>query len=145
MKPEFMQTALNLAKNSGDDIPVGALIVKNGEIIASAVNEREKRQDAICHAEILAIQKACKRLDNWRLSDCEMYVTLEPCPMCASAILQSRIEKLYFGAYDIVNGALGSKCDMRIIMGINIDVLGGIMEQECTDLLKNYFKELRKC
>lgn len=143
MRAEFMQKALEIARTSKNDIPVGAVIVKNGEIIACAVNEREKRQDAVCHAEILAIQRACAKLKNWRLNDCDLYVTLEPCPMCAGAILQARIKRLYFGAFDLINGAFGSKSDMCAIMGINIDFLGGIMEQECTDLLKNYFKELR--
>lgn len=143
MKPEYMEAAIRQAETSGQDIPVGAVIVKDDKIIACAVNEREKRHDAVCHAEILAIQNACSKLKRWRLSDCEMYVTLEPCPMCASAILQSRINKLFFGAYDLINGAFGSKSDMRDIMGINIQVYGGIMERECSDLLKKYFKELR--
>lgn len=143
MKPEYMQKALEAAKTSGKDIPVGAVIVKNDEIVAFAVNEREKTQNAVNHAEIIAIQQANKKLKNWRLNDCEMYVTLEPCPMCASAILQSRIKALYFGAYDTLNGAMGSKIDMRTIMGINIDVKGGIMEEECKKVLRDYFEGLR--
>ena len=143
MKPEFMQKALDIAKNSGDDIPVGAIIVKNGEIISRAVNEREKAQNAVSHAEMLAIQRANEKLGQWRLNDCEMYVTLEPCPMCAAAIIQSRIKALYFGAYDLLNGAMGSKTDMRGIMNISLEVKGGIMEEECTKLLKTYFKGLR--
>ncbi|MBQ4122997.1 nucleoside deaminase [bacterium] len=143
MKPEYMKQALELAKTSGNDVPVGAVIVKNGEIIAFAVNEKEKIQDATAHAEILAIQRASLKLKNWRLSDCEMYVTLEPCPMCASAIIQSRVGKLYFGAYDLVNGAFGSKTDMAGIMGIKIEYFGGILEEECSSILKDYFKELR--
>lgn len=143
MKPEFMQEAIKKAKKSGEDIPIGAIIVKNGEIISKAVNQREKRQNTIYHAEMLAIKRACKKLKNWRLNDCEMYVTLEPCPMCASAILQARISKVYFGAYDFLNGAFGSKSDMRIIMGYNAEVKGGIMEDECTKLLKNYFERMR--
>ena len=94
MKLEFMQEAIKMAKKSGKDIPVGAIIVKDGEIIAKAVNQREKRQNAIYHAEMLAIRRACRKVKNWRLTDCEMYVTLEPCPMCASAILQARISKV---------------------------------------------------
>ena len=143
MKPEFMLEAVNIAKTSGIDVPIGAVIVKNGEIIASAVNQRETNKSAIGHAEIIAIEKTCKKLNSWRLNDCEIYVTLEPCPMCASAILQARIPQIYFGAYDYINGAFGSKCDMRQIMGISAEVKGGILEQDCATLLKEYFKELR--
>lgn len=143
MKPEYMQKALNLAKKSGKDIPIGAIIVKDDKIISKAVNEREKRQNALYHAEMLAIKRACRKLGNWRLTDCEIYVTLEPCPMCASAILQSRISKIYFGAYDLLNGAFGSKSDMREIMSYNAYVKGGIMEEECTKIIKDYFERLR--
>ena len=140
---EYMKKAIKIAKTSGSDIPIGAVIVKDGKIIAKAVNQREKKQNTVYHAEIIAIQKANKRLKNWRLNDCEMYVTLEPCPMCASAILQARISKLYFGAYDMLNGAMGSKSDMRKIMNYDIEVKGGIMEDECTKLLHDYFERLR--
>ena len=143
MKLEFMQKAINLAKKSGNDIPIGAVIVKDDKIIAKSVNEREKKQNVLCHAEIIAINHACKKLKNWRLNDCEMYVTLEPCPMCASAILQARISKVYFGAFDLLNGAFGSKSDMRRIMNYNIDVKGGILEEECSYILKSYFEGLR--
>ena len=145
MKFEFMQKAINFAKNceNGRDIPVGAVIVKDNEIISYAVNEREKCQNTINHAEMIAIQKANKKLKNWRLTDCEMYVTLEPCPMCASAIVQARLKSVYFGAYDMLNGAFCSKTDMCKIMDYHIDVKGGIMEDECTKILKDYFKILR--
>lgn len=143
MNVEFMKYAIKTAKTSGKDIPVGAVIVKDGEIISKAVNRREKKQITIYHAEMLAIKKACEKLKNWRLSDCEMYVTLEPCPMCASAILQARISKIYFGAYDFLNGAFGSKSDMRQIMGYDAIIQGGIMEDECAKLLKDYFEGMR--
>lgn len=143
MKLEFMQEAIKMAKKSGKDIPVGAVIVKDGEIISKAVNQREKRQNAIYHAEMLAIRRACRKLKNWRLTDCEMYVTLEPCPMCASAILQARISKIYYGAYDFLNGAFGSKSDMRKTMGYEAKVKGGIMEEDCAKLLKDYFEAMR--
>lgn len=143
MKPEFMQRTIELAKKSGNDIPVGAIIVKDGKIIAEACNEREKNHDVSAHAEIIAIRKAGEKLNNWRLNNCEMYVTLEPCPMCAGAILQSRISKLYFGAYDAINGAFGSKFDIRKFLDSSITVEGGFMEDENTKLLKDYFKELR--
>lgn len=141
----FMQKAIELAKISGQDIPVGAVIVRNGEIIASTVNTREKEQRTIAHAEILAIEEANKKLKNWRLNDCDLYVTLEPCPMCASAIIQARIKNVYFGAYDIINGAFGSKSDMTKIMNTNINVQGGILEEECIKLIKKYFEVVRKC
>lgn len=143
MKYEFMQKAIETAKKSGNDIPIGAVIVQDNKIIAKAVNEREKRQNVIWHAEMLAIKRACRKLNNWRLNNCEMYVTLEPCPMCASAILQARLKTIYFGTYDLLNGAFGSKSDMRDIMGYNIEVKGGIMEKECTDMIKNYFENMR--
>lgn len=143
MNIDFMKKAIKIANNSGNDIPIAAVIVKDGKIIAKAVNQREKKQNTINHAEMIAIQKANKKLKNWRLNDCEMYVTLEPCPMCASAILQARISKLYFGAPDLLNGAFGSKSDMRKIMGYDISVKGGILEEECKNLLQNYFERLR--
>ncbi len=143
MNLEFMREAVKIAKQSDKDIPIGSVIVKDGKIISKAHNEREKKQDTTCHSEIIAIQKACKKLKNWRLTDCEMYVTLEPCPMCASAILQARIKKIYFGAYDLLNGAFGSKSDMSKIMEYNIEIKGGILEKECSELLKNYFEGLR--
>ncbi len=144
MKLEFMQEAIKIARKSGKDIPIGAIIVKDGKVIAKASNSREKEQQTVNHAEILTIQMANKKLKNWRLTGCEMYVTLEPCPMCASAILQARIDKLYFGASDLMNGAFGSKSDMRQIMGYNnIEVKGGILEEECSLLLKNYFEGIR--
>ena len=143
MKLELMKEAIKKAKKSGKDIPIGAIIVKDGEIITKAVNQREKKQNTIYHAEIVAIKRACRKLKNWRLNDCEMYVTLEPCPMCASAILQARISKVYFGAYDLLNGAFGSKCDMRKIMNYSAEIKGGIMEEECAKLLKDYFERMR--
>ena len=145
MKLEFMEEAIKMAKKSGKDIPIGAVIVKDGEIIAKAVNQREKRQNAIYHAEMLAIRRACRKLKNWRLTGCEIYVTLEPCPMCASAILQARIEKIYYGAYDFLNGAMGSKSDMRKTMNYEAKVKGGIMEDKCAKLLHDYFERLREC
>ncbi len=143
MKLEYMQKALELAEFSRQDVPIAAVMVQNDKIISQAVNTREKEQQAINHAEILAIIRANKRLQNWRLNGCELYVTLEPCPMCASAIIQARISKVYFGAYDLINGAFGSKCDMKKIMNSNIEVKGGILEDECTKLIKNYFERIR--
>ena len=143
MNLNYMKLAIELAKTSGKDVPIAAVIVKDGKIISKAVNEREKYQNTVNHAEMIAIQKANKKLKNWRLNDCEMYVTLEPCPMCASAILQARISKLYYGASDLLNGAFGSKSDMRKIMGYDLDVKSGIMEEECIKILQDYFERIR--
>jgi tRNA(adenine34) deaminase len=139
----FMEQAVKFAKQSGKDIPVGAIIVKNGEIIASACNTKEKDNDVTSHAEILAIRQAAKNLGNWRLEDCEMYVTLEPCPMCGWAILQSRIKTLYFGSYDSLYGAFCSKIDLRKIANSKLQVYGGILEKDCDKVLADYFQKLR--
>lgn len=139
----FMEEAINIAKNSGADIPVGALIVKDNNIIASACNEKEKNNDPSAHAEILAIRQAASHLNNWRLDDCELYVTLEPCPMCAWAILQSRIKAVYFGSFDEQYGALGSVLDLRKQAGSKLKVYGGILEKECDDILKNFWEQKR--
>lgn len=139
-----MQEAINLAKESGADVPVGALIVKNGEILAKTCNQREKNNDISAHAEILAIREAESKLGNWRLDNCEIYVTLEPCPMCAWAILQSRIKTVYFGSFDKQYGAFGSVMDLRKQVNSNLQIYGGIMEKECDDLINDFWQKLRK-
>lgn len=139
----FMQKAIEQAKQTEADVPVGAVIVKNNEIIAFAHNEKEVDNDITSHAEIVAIRKAEKILNNWRLEDCEMYVTLEPCPMCAWAILQSRMKSLYFGSFDKNYGAFGSKINLRDISNNKIKVYGGIMEVECDKILEEFFKKIR--
>lgn len=140
---EFMNLAIKEAKKAVGDIPVGAVIVKDGQVIASAFNTKEKDKDVTSHAEILAIRKAEQVLSNWRLDDCEMYVTLEPCPMCGWAILQSRIKTLYFGSYDNNYGAFSTKIDLREIASTKLNVYGGIFEKECDEVLKEFFKKLR--
>lgn len=143
----FIQNAIEIAKDSGADVPVGAVIVKNGEIISTACNEREKNNDISAHAEIIAIRKAEAILGNWRLDECELYVTLEPCPMCAWAILQSRIKSVYFGSYDTQYGAFGSALDLRNIgTGANskLKVFGGIMEKECDNILESFWQKRRE-
>ncbi|MDO5304641.1 MAG: nucleoside deaminase [bacterium] len=140
---DFMQEAINIAKMSGNDLPIGAILVKNGEIIAKTHNEKELRKDVTAHAEILVIQDGQRILDTTILSDCELYVTLEPCPMCSWAILNSRISKVFFGAYDTIYGALGSATDLRKFLNSKTEVIGGIKEEECSTLLKNYFKTIR--
>lgn len=138
-----MKRAIEIAKLAGSEIPVGAIIVKDGEVIASAYNRKEELNDVTAHAEILAIREASQKLNRWRLDDCEMYVTLEPCPMCAWAIVNSRIKTVYFGSYDVNYGALGSSIDVRKLANSKTKVYGGIMGEECDKILNEYFKELR--
>ncbi len=139
-----MSISINEAKKSGRDVPVGAVVVKNGDVIATAHNERELDNDVTSHAEILAIRKAEQVLGNWRLDDCDLYVTLEPCPMCGWVILQSRIKNVYFGSYDTNYGAFFSKVDLRKFSTFTPNVYGGIMEKECDELLNSFFTDLRK-
>lgn len=141
---KFMYKAIELAEKSGADIPVGALIVKDDEIIASACNEREKLNDITAHAEIIAIKQASSFCRNWRLDNCELYVTLEPCPMCAWAIIQSRIKSVYFGSFDKQYGALGSIIDLRKQSNSNLKVYGGILEKECNNILENFWQQRRE-
>lgn len=141
-----MLLALSEAKKSAaeGEVPVGAVIVKNGEIISTGRNRREKEKNALCHAEIEAIDKACKKLGGWRLQDCDLYVTLEPCPMCAGAIINSRIKTVYFGASDNKAGSFGSVADFnRINYNHQPEILEGIMEKECSELLSDFFTKLR--
>ncbi len=142
-----MRAAINAAKEAEaeGEVPVGAVIVKNGEIISTGRNRRETNKNALCHAELEAIDGACKALGGWRLHKCDLYVTLEPCPMCAGAIINSRIKTVYFGAYDNKAGSFGSVADFsRLPYNHRPEILGGIMETECSDLLENFFKKLRK-
>lgn len=138
-----MKRAIELAKQAGLEIPVGAVIVKDNIIVSACYNQKEKLNDVTAHAEILAIREAEKKLGRWRLEDCEMYVTLEPCPMCAWAIINSRIKALYFGSYDANYGALGSTIDLRKIANSKLQVYGGILEDECNKLLCDYFNKIR--
>ena len=138
-----MERAIELAKQSDKEIPVGAIIIQNGEVIAQAYNQKEITKDVTAHAEILAIREASKKLGRWRLDDCEMYVTLEPCPMCAWAIISSRIKTVYFGSYDMQYGALGSAIDVRQLCNSKMKVYGGIMESSCNKIINEYFNNLR--
>ena len=147
-KEIFMKEALKEAKKAYEklEIPVGAVIVKDGKIIARAHNQKETRFDTTKHAEILAIQKASKKLGAWRLLDCEMYVTLEPCPMCAGAIINSRIKKVYFGTSDEKTGAVGSVLNLftDFKFNHNVEFEKGVLKDECEGILKDFFKALRK-
>ena len=148
MELKFMQEALKEAKKAYEklEVPVGAVIVKDGKIIARAHNQKETKTDTTKHAEILAIQKASKKLQSWRLLDCEMYVTLEPCSMCAGAIINSRIKKVYIGATDKKTGAVGSVFNLFEDYKFNhkVDAEKGILKEECERILEEFFKELRK-
>ena len=146
MNKKFMSEALTEARiafNKGE-VPVGAVIVKNGEIIARGHNLREEKQNALSHAEIECINEACVKLGTWRLDGCKMYVTLEPCPMCTGAIINSRIETVFFGAYDLNAGCMDSVinlCDYPF--NHKVQIYGGIMEDECKQILEDFFKKLR--
>ncbi len=147
MDRKFMDIALVRAKHAAADgeVPVGAIIVCNGEIIATGRNRREKSHDATAHAEIEAIRQACEVKGDWRLDDCEMYVTLEPCPMCSGAIINSRIKTVIFGAYDTKEGSLGSVANFaNLPYGYTPEVYGGICENECREVLTDFFREKRK-
>ena len=148
MQENFMQAAIKEAKKAYEklEVPVGAVIVKDGKIISRGYNIKEEKKDTTKHAEIIAIQKASKKLGGWRLNDCEMYVTLEPCPMCAGAIIQSRIKKVYIGAMDEKTGACGSVLNLFEDYEFNhkVEIETGILEIECNELLKKFFKELRE-
>ena len=148
MKEIFMRKALREAEKAVKigEMPIGAVIVRDGKIIARGYNKREKGKNALLHAELVAIDKACKKLGGWRLPGCELYVTLEPCPMCAGAILNSRIEKVFFGAYDAKSGCTGSRLNLldMNLCNYSAEVVGGILEEECAGIIKSFFSELRK-
>ncbi len=148
MEEKFMKEALKEAKKAYDklEVPVGCVIVKDGKIIARGHNLKETKQDTTKHAEMIAIQKASKKLNSWRLLDCEMYVTLEPCSMCAGAIIQSRIKKIYIGTLDEKTGAAGSVLNLFEDYTFNhkVEVETGILKTDCENILKAFFKELRK-
>ena len=147
MEEKFMKIALKEAQKAYDklEVPVGAVIVKDGKVIAKAHNLKETKFDTTKHAEILAIQKASKKLGSWRLLDCEMYVTLEPCSMCAGAMINSRIKKLYIGALDEKTGACGSVLNLLEDYQFNhkIEIEKGVLKEKCEIILKQFFKMLR--
>ena len=139
-----MNIAIEEAKKALEigEIPVGAVIVKNNMVIAKAYNTRECNQNTLSHAEISAINEACKKTGNWRLEDCDIYVTLEPCPMCCGAILQSRIKNVYFGAFSTENGCMGTVVNLpKLLKNKSVTIYGGIMEDECTKLIKSFFNK----
>ena len=148
MPEEFMKEAIKEAKKAAKklEVPVGCVIVKDGEIIARGHNLKETKKDTTKHAEMLAIQKASKKLESWRLIDCEMYVTLEPCSMCAGAIINSRIKKIYIGTLDKKTGAAGSVFNLfeDYVFNHKVEIEKGILQKDCEQILKDFFRELRK-
>ena len=144
----YMSFALREAEEArkAAETPVGAVIVKDGEIIARGHNERETKNDVTLHAEMTAIRKACEKLGSWRLNDCDLYVTLEPCTMCAGAIIQARIRNLYIGTSDLKAGAAGSVIDVFRVEAFNhrVEVSWGILEEQCSGILKEFFRDLRE-
>lgn len=146
-KFDFMKYALELAKQSANEgeVPVGAIVVCDGKIVGEGRNRREVVKNALHHAEIEAIDNACKNLGGWRLWKCDLYVTLEPCPMCAGAIINSRIKNVYFGAKDEKNGAVVSAAQLFDMNFTHKPLYeGGIMGDECAKILSDFFKDLRK-
>ena len=143
-----MKEALKEAKKAEliDEVPIGCVIVKDDKIIARGHNQRETKQSPIGHAEIVAINKAAKKLNSWRLEGCDIYVTLEPCIMCSGAIIQSRINKVYYGASDPKGGALGSSINVLEASNINHhpEVVSGVLKEECSSIITNYFKAKRQ-
>ena len=144
---EFMKLALDQAVCAAklDEVPVGAVIVKEQKVISLGYNQRESSNNALAHAEIIAINSACQALKTWRLLDCTIYITMEPCPMCMGAILNARISRLVFGCYDLKNGCCGSVADFENFGFTHkkITVLGGVMQQEAATLLSEFFKQKR--
>ena len=145
---KFMRRALKLATIASkiDEVPVGCVIVKDNKVIATGYNKREIDNNPLGHAETIAIKKAAKKLGDWQLVSCDLYVTIEPCIMCAGAIIQSRIKRVIYGAPDIKGGAFGSSINVLGANNINHrpEVIGGVLEKECADIIKNYFKSKRK-
>jgi len=147
METKFMKRALRLAEQAfeADEVPIGAVITKDGKVLSYAYNKREKSHDATAHAEILAIKKACKKIGDFRLSNCDIYVSLEPCAMCMGAILNARIKNLYFGAYASKEGVLScAEINERAGLNHKANIVGGVMQKEAEILVKKYFAQKRK-
>ena len=147
MDKYFMNEALRLASLAADvgEIPVGAVVVRDGVIVGKGYNLRENQKSAIAHAEVIAIEQACRAVGDWRLTGCTLYVTLEPCPMCAGAIVNSRIEKVVYGASDSSAGCCGSLINLNAYpFNHSFEIEGGVCEAECRTLLKDFFERKRK-
>ena len=145
-KLKFMYAALKRAQKglAQGEVPVGAVIVYNGTIIASGYNRRTQTQMATSHAEMYAIDRACKKRKSWRLCDCDLYVTLEPCPMCMGAMLNARIRKLYFGAYEQKGRSMTQALADSNLLNHTLEIEGGVLQEECSDILSGFFRDMRK-
>ena len=146
MEEKFMREAIKLAEKAKKkgEVPIGAVVVSGGKIIGTGFNLRTKLQMATAHAEVRAIEKACKKCRSWRLPDAEIYVTLEPCPMCMGAILNARIKKVYFGAYEGKGRSLTSEIANANLLNHTVEVTGGVLEADCAAVLTSFFTEMRE-
>ncbi len=146
MDIKFMKAALKCAEKAAaeGEVPIGAVVVQSGKIVARGYNKRTKRQIATAHAEIEAIEKACKKLKSWRIPECEIYVTLEPCPMCMGAMLNARIKKVYFGAPEAKGRSMTEALANSNLVNHKIEVEGGVMEMECAAVLSSFFSQMRE-
>ena len=146
MDIKFMKAALKCANKAADEgeVPIGAVVVCDGKIISRGYNKRTKRQIATAHAEIEAIEKACKKQKSWRIPECEIYVTLEPCPMCMGAMLNARIKKVYFGAPEAKGRSMTEALANSNLVNHRIEVEGGVMEEECASVLSSFFSRMRE-
>ncbi len=146
MQNKFMKAALNCAQKAFDEgeVPIGAVVVCDGKIISRGHNRRTKKQIATAHAEIEAIEKACRKLKSWRIPECELYVTLEPCPMCMGAMLNARVKKVYFGAYEAKGRSMTEQIAESNLLNHRIEVEGGVMQEECSRTLSTFFSQMRE-
>lgn len=146
MQNKFMKAALKCAQKAFDEgeVPIGAVVVCDGKIISRGHNRRTKRQIATAHAEIEAIEKACRKLKSWRIPECELYVTLEPCPMCMGAMLNARVKKVYFGAYEAKGCSMTEQIAESNLLNHRIEVEGGVMQEECSRTLSTFFSQMRE-
>lgn len=145
MEERFMREAIRLAEKAKKkgEVPIGAVVVYRGKIIGRGYNLRTRRQMATAHAELLAVERACKKLRSWRLPESEIYVTLEPCPMCMGAILNARIDRVYFGAYEQKGRSLTKELASANLLNHTVEVTGGVLEKECAEVLTSFFGEMR--
>ena len=146
MQNKFMKAALKCAQKAFDEgeVPIGAVVVCDGKIISRGHNRRTKKQIATAHAEIEAIEKACRKLKSWRIPECELYVTLEPCPMCMGAMLNARVKKVYFGAYEAKGRSMTEQIAESNLLNHRIEVEGGVMQEECSRTLSTFFSQMRE-
>lgn len=146
MQNKFMKAALKCAQKAFDEgeVPIGAVVVCDGKIISRGHNRRTKKQIATAHAEIEAIEKACRKLKSWRIPECELYVTLEPCPMCMGAMLNARVKKVYFGAYEVKGRSMTEQIAESNLLNHRIEVEGGVMQEECSRTLSTFFSQMRE-